>query len=115
MFPSNAECYLVFNKADLVTETVNKAAEGIDDETEAQRKRDEVKNRWQQLKKSVEDIARPYLTVPVENEFEICSKGIEYDNEDTNLIEFFNRLIAEKEPTALLPEYNWIQKLVKEK
>lgn len=115
MFPSNAECYLVFNKADLVTETVNKAAEGIDDETEAQRKRDEVKNRWQQLKKSVEDIARPYLTVPVENEFEICSKGIEYDNEDTNLIELFNRLIAEKEPTALLPEYNWIQKLVKEK
>ncbi len=115
MFTSETEYFLVFNKADLVEEETNKATEGIEDESELKRKRDEITNRWKQRKQSVLDIVSPLVTVPSDNIYEICSKGIEYDNEDAGLIALFNRLISEKTPASLAPEYNWIQKLVKEK
>lgn len=115
MFSQNTEYFLVFNKADLVKEKTNKAVEGITDDVEIEKKRDEVTNLWKQRKLSISNIVNPIVTVPSNNIYEICSKGIEYENEDTKLIELFNRLITEKTPASLSPEYNWIQKLVKKK
>lgn len=115
MFSQNTEYFLVFNKADLVKEKTNKAVEGITDDVEIEKKRDEVTNLWKQRKQSILNIVNPIVVVPSNNIYEICSKGIEYENEDTKLIELFNRLITEKTPASLLPEYNWIQKLVKKK
>lgn len=115
MFTSETEYFLVFNKADLVEAETNKATEGIEDEDELKRKRDEVIKRWNQRKQSVLDIVNPLVVVPSDNIYEICSKGIEYDNEDARLVALFNHLITEKTPTSLSPEYNWIQKLIKEK
>lgn len=115
MFTSTTKNFLVFNKVDLVEDEANKATEGIEKESELKRKRDEVANRWKQRKQSVLDIVKPLVTVPEDNIYEICSKGIEYDNEDTKLIALFNRLITEETPASLSPEYNWIQKLVKRK
>ena len=115
MFTSETEYFLVFNKADLVKDETNKATTGIIDRDELERKRDEIKNRWEQRKQSVLDIVNPLVAVPSDNIYEICSKGIEYDNEDPNLIALFNRLITEKMPAPLSPEYNWIQKLIKNK
>ena len=115
MFTQDTEYFLVFNKADLVKEKNNKAAEGIIDDVELKRKRDEVTNLWEQRKRSILNIISPLITVPSNNIYEICSKGIEYESEDTKLIELFNRLITEKTPASLSPEYNWIQKLVKKK
>lgn len=115
MFSQNTEYFLVFNKADLVKEKTNKAVEGITDDVEIEKKRDEVTNLWKQRKLSISNIVNPIVAVPSNNIYEICSKGIEYENEDTKLIELFNRLITEKTPASLSPEYNWIQKLVKKK
>lgn len=115
MFRSEAEYFLVFNKADLVVAETDKATEGIQDEGELKRKRDEVTNRWKKRKQSVLDIVSSLVAVPSDNIYEICSKGIKYGNEDDRLIALFNRLITEKTPASLSLEYNWIQKLVKEK
>lgn len=113
MFSQNTEYFLVFNKADLVKEKTNKAVEGITDDVEIEKKRDEVTDLWKQRKLSISNIVSPIVAVPSNNIYEICSKEIEYENEDTKLIELFNRLITEKTPASLSPEYNWIQKLVK--
>ncbi|MBQ7576434.1 MAG: hypothetical protein IJT26_07890 [Bacteroidales bacterium] len=115
MFASNTEYFLVFNKVDLIENETKKAVEGIEDECDIQRKREEVANLWKQRKQSVLDIVSPLINIPQDNIYEICSKGIEYDNEDPGLIALFNRLITEKMPSSLSTEYNWIQKLVKEK
>lgn len=115
MFTQDTEKFLVFNKVDLVKEKANKAAEGITDDSELERKRNEITDLWEQRKLSILNIVSSLVTIPSNNIYEICSKGIEYGNEDTKLIELFNRLITEKTPTSLLPEYNWIQKLVKKK
>lgn len=115
MFTKETEFFLVFNKADLVKEEANKASEGMTDNDELNRKRAEVRNLWEQRKRSILNIVNPLVTVPSNNIYEICSKGIEYENEDTKLIELFNRLITEKTPPLLSPEYNWIHKLVKKK
>lgn len=115
MFTSETEYFLVFNKVDLVKNVIDKATEGIEDENEQKKKSDEIINRWELCKQSVLEIVRPFITVPADNIYEICSKGIEYGNEDKRLIELFNRLISGKKPVSLAPEYNWIQKLVKEK
>ena len=80
-----------------------------------ERKHGEIKNRWEQRKKSILDIVNLFVALPPDNIYEICSKGIEYDNADRNLIALFNRLITEKKPASLSPEYNWIQKLVMNK
>ena len=96
MLPKTAEFYLVFNKVDLVDTEEKKAC-------------------WRQRKQSILDIVSPIVTVPSENVYEICSKGIQYDNEDANLVALFNHLIAEKTITPLLPDYNWIHNIVKEK
>lgn len=115
MFTSETEYFLVFNKADLVANETDKATEGIEDESELKKKRNEITDRWEQRKQSVLDIVNTLVTVSSDNIYEICSKGIEYGKEDAMLIGLFNRLITEKTPASLSPEYNWIQKLVKEK
>lgn len=115
MFTSETEYFLAFNKVDLVENVINNATEGIEDGSELKRKRDEITNRWELCKQSVLNIVRPIVTVPSDNIYEICSKGIEYDKEDNRLIALFNRLITEKIPASLSPEYNWIQKLVNKK
>lgn len=115
MFNSKTEFFLVFNKVDLVENIINKATEDIEDESEVKKKRYEITNRWEQCKQSVLDIVRPIVTVPSDNIYEICSKGIEYGNEDDRLIALFNRLITKRIPGSLSPEYNWIQKLVNKK
>lgn len=115
MFTNNTEFFLVFNKVDLLENIIDKATEGIGDENEQQRKRDEIMNRWELCKQSVLDIVGSLVTVPSDNIYEICSKGIEYDNEDDKLIALFCRLVMSKTPASLSPEYNWIQKLVNKK
>ena len=115
MFTNNTEFFLVFNKVDLLENIIKKETEGIGDEKEQKRKRDEIMNRWELCKQSVLDIAGSIVTVPSDNIYEICSKGIEYDNEDDKLIALFCRLVMSKTPTSLSPEYNWIQKLVNKK
>lgn len=115
MLTRETEYFLVFNKADLVKDEANKETAGIIDSVELERKHGEIKNRWEQRKKSILDIVNLFVALPPDNIYEICSKGIEYDNADRNLIALFNRLITEKKPASLSPEYNWIQKLVMNK
>ncbi len=115
MFNSKTECFLVFNKVDLVESVINEATREIEDASELKIKRDEITNRWNLCKQSVLDIVKPLVTVPSDNVYEICSKGIEYDKEDNRLISLFNRLITKKTLVPLSPEYNWIQKLVNKK
>lgn len=115
MFTTETEYFLVFNKADLVEYEINKATEGIEEEDELKRKRDEVTKRWKRCKQSILDIVNPLVVVPSDNIYEICSKGIEYDHEDVGLVSLFNHLIIEKKPASLSPEYNWIKKLINEK
>ena len=76
MFSQNTEYFLVFNKADLVKEKTNKAVEGITDDVEIEKKRDEVTNLWKQRKLSISNIVNPIVAVPSNNIYEICSKGI---------------------------------------
>lgn len=115
MFTSETEYFLVFNKTDLIADEINKAIEGIKEKGKAKRKRKEVENHWKQCKQSVLDIVSPLISVLPDNIYEICSKSIEYDKEDPSLIALFNRLLTEKKPVSLSPEYDWIQKLIKEK
>ena len=115
MFTSKTEYFLVFNKADLVKDKIDKARAEIKDSDELERKCKEIMTHWEQRKQSVLDIVNPLVVVPSDNIYEICSKEIGYDNENPNLIALFNRLITEKTPTPLPSEYNWIQKLVKSK
>lgn len=115
MFNSKTEFFLVFNKVDLVENVINEATKEIEDVSELKRKRDEITNRWDLCKQSVLNIVEPLVSVPSDNVYEICSKGIEYDKEDDRLISLFNRLITKKPLEPLSPEYNWIQKLVNKK
>lgn len=115
MLTRETEYFLVFNKADLVKDEANKETAGIIDSVELERKHGEIKNRWEQRKKSILDIVNLFVALPPDNIYEICSKGIEYGNADRNLIALFNRLITEKKPASISPEYNWIQKLVMNK
>lgn len=115
MFNRKTEYFLVFNKVDLVENIINEATKEIEDANELKRKRDEITNRWALCKQSVLDIVKPLVTVPSDNIYEICSKGIEYDKEDDRLISLFKSLITKKTPVPLSPEYNWIKKLVNKK
>lgn len=112
MLPEKAEVYVAINKSDKVELAAIEAAKTETGEIDEEKKKSFIKT-VDERKKAIIDIVKGNITIMDDHIYEICSLGIQVENEDEQLIELFSKLLCKKEQAPLPASYNWIQNLSK--
>lgn len=112
MLPVGAEVFVALNKSDKVELAAIDAAKTETGEIDEEKKKSFIEA-VDKRKKTIIDIVKDNIDIIDDNIYEICSLGIQVENEDEQLIKLFSKLLCKKEHTPLPASYNWIQNLSK--